>query len=163
MSAGWLKTHERDFSAITIAFGRNDKSEGDQNSLFAEGTRHVGSHSIFGRFELHQVELVPLATGFTAHELGLTDSVATVAALTVGGVRDILGWRGFEGGVGTGITFYRSPDALKATHGDYPVSFQVFFRLRPPAGPMGRMWNMRMSQPMQPMPPMADPHAGHHM
>jgi hypothetical protein len=24
----------------------------------------------------------------------------------------------------------------------------VFFRLRPPAGSMGRMWNMRMSQPM---------------
>jgi hypothetical protein len=24
----------------------------------------------------------------------------------------------------------------------------VFFRLRPPAGAMGRMWNMRMSQPM---------------
>ena len=28
------------------------------------------------------------------------------------------------------------------------MSFHVFFRLRPPAGAMGRMWNMRMAQPM---------------
>ena len=87
----------------------------------------------------------------------------TVVALTLGGVRDVLNFRGFEGAVGTGVTFYRTPDALKATHGDHPISFQVFFRLRPPAGAMGRIWNMRMSQPMQPMSPMADPHAGHRM
>ena len=46
------------------------------------------------------------------------------------------------------MTFYAVPPALKATHGDHPVSFQIFFRLRPPVGAMGRMWNMRMSQPM---------------
>jgi hypothetical protein len=39
------------------------------------------------------------------------------------------------------------PETLKSTHGSHPVSFQIFFQLRPPA-PMGRMWNMRMSQPM---------------
>ena len=33
-------------------------------------------------------------------------------------------------------------------HGEHPVSFQVFFRLRPPTLGMGRMWNMRMTQPM---------------
>jgi hypothetical protein len=38
-------------------------------------------------------------------------------------------------------------------YASHPVSFHVFFRLRPPAGAMGRMWNMRMSQPM----------AGHNM
>jgi hypothetical protein len=63
------------------------------------------------------------------------------------------------------LTFYGVPEPLKPTHGDHPVSFQVFFRLRTPA-PMGRMWNMRMSQPMShemQMQPAADPHAGHHM
>ena len=47
------------------------------------------------------------------------------------------------------MTFHAVPDRLTSTHGDHPVSFQLFFRLRPPATEgMGRMWNMRMSQPM---------------
>jgi hypothetical protein len=70
-------------------------------------------------------------------------------------------WREIEGGVGAGITFYGTPDILKATHGERPVSFQVFFRLRPRAGSMGRMWNMHMIKPMHPA--AADPHAGHVM
>ena len=163
VSAGWMSKHESDFSAITVAYGRNNREGDDQNSFLAEGNRHAGANSVFGRLEVHQAERVPLVTGFTAHDLGLSDSVITVVALTLGGVRDVLNFRGFEGAVGTGVTFYRTPDALKATHGDHPISFQVFFRLRPPAGAMGRMWNMRMSQPMQPMSPMADPHAGHRM
>jgi len=46
------------------------------------------------------------------------------------------------------MTVYAVPEPLKVTHGDHPVSFQVFFRLRPSAGSTGRMWNLRMSQPM---------------
>jgi hypothetical protein len=72
----------------------------------------------------------------------------TVGALTLGAVRDVLAWRGFEGGLGAAVTLYAVPDALRPTHGDHPVSFQIFFRLRVPAGPMGRMWNMRMTRPM---------------
>ena len=75
----------------------------------------------------------------------------TVSAFTLGGVRDIVRVRGFEGGIGAGLTFYGVPDQLKGTHGDHPVSFQIFFRLRPPAGATGRMWNMRMSQPVKSM------------
>jgi hypothetical protein len=41
---------------------------------------------------------------------------------------------------------YGVPEVLKSTRGSHPVSLQVFLRLRLPA-PMGRMWNMRMSQP----------------
>jgi hypothetical protein len=60
----------------------------------------------------------------------------------------VLTWHGAEGGFGAQVTFHATPDSLRATYGDHPVSFQVFFRLRPPAGTMGRMWNMRMSHPM---------------
>jgi len=63
-------------------------------------------------------------------------------------MRDLVGWHGFEGGLGAAITFYAVPDPLKASYGEYPVSFQVYLRIRPPVGKMGRMWNMRMSQPM---------------
>ena len=46
-------------------------------------------------------------------------------------------------------------------YGVRPVSLQVFLRLRPAAGAMGRMWNMHMIKPMHPA--AADPHAGHQM
>jgi len=40
------------------------------------------------------------------------------------------------------------PAALQDAYSPHPVSLHVFFRLRPPTGAMGRMWNTRMSQPM---------------
>jgi hypothetical protein len=179
MSAGWLKKYGDNFSAVTIGYGRNNRETGSQNSVFAEGTRHFGANSIYGRFEVHQAESTVLATRATPDQVlasGITlprtcpsvvhcitlenlQRVDAVLALTVGGVRDVLSWRGFEGGIGGALTGYGVPDVLKVTHGAHPVSFQVFFRLRPPAGPMGRMWNMRMSQPMKPMSGMSDmPH-----
>jgi len=69
-------------------------------------------------------------------------------AFTVGGTHDVLAWRGFEGGIGADLTFYGVPDALPPMYSAHPISFHLFFRLRPPAGAMGRMWNMRLSQPM---------------
>ena len=146
-SAEWFKKDGRDFSAVTVGVGMNSTDEVNRYAWFAEGTRHRGANSIFGRFELVDVET----------ELLLNDAVPTgthaadknmVGALTIGGIRDVFRARGLEGGLGAGVTFYAVPDPLKPTHGDHPVSFQVFFRLRPPAGPMGRMFNMRMSQPM---------------
>ena len=52
------------------------------------------------------------------------------------------------GGMGADVSFYGVPSALQPMYTSHPVSFHVFFRLKPPAGAMGRMWNMRMSQPM---------------
>jgi hypothetical protein len=71
-----------------------------------------------------------------------------VFAFTLGRVRDVFSLRGFEGGIGVDVSIYGVPSALQPTYASHPVSFHVFFRLRPPAGAMGRMWNMRMSQPM---------------
>jgi hypothetical protein len=79
------------------------------------------------------------------HDVGSKNT--PVAAFTGGIVRDVLSWRGGEGAVGTDVTFYAVPASLRTTHGSHPVSFQIFFRLRPPAGQMGRMWNMRMVRP----------------
>jgi len=62
-------------------------------------------------------------------------------------VKDVLNRRGFEDRVGGEVTFYGVRDEMQPAYG-HPVSFHLFFRLRPPAGTMGRMWNMRLSQPM---------------
>jgi hypothetical protein len=104
--------------------------------------------SIFGRAEIVQLETDLWLQAAPHIDPGTADQTDAVAALTVGAVRDVLHWRGFEGGIGGDVTFYAVPDPLKPTHGQHPVSFQLFFRLRPPAGPMGRMWDRRMAQPM---------------
>jgi hypothetical protein len=177
-SAGWFRQSGSDFSAVTVGVGANAARGSNRVAFFAEATRHHGLNSLYARFESVQVETSALITGMTPDQQAVAGVIPTfcpptqshcttidalrrdtVLAMTLGGVRDVLSWRGFEGGIGGALTGYGVPDVLKATHGAHPVSFQVFFRLRPPAGPMGHMWNMRMSQPMKPMAGMSDmPH-----
>jgi len=76
------------------------------------------------------------------------ETIDPVSAFTVGGVRDFLRAGGFDFGAGADVVFYQVPPLLVRTHGS-PVSYHVFFRLRPPESSMGRMWNMTMTQPMR--------------
>ena len=55
--------------------------------------------------------------------------------------------RGWDLGAGGDVTFYGVPEILKPFHGERPVSFHLFFRIRPPA-PMGRMHDMTMTKGM---------------
>ena len=118
-------------------------------------------NSMYGRFEAHQPEIATLLTGGIVDTPESRSPRGTVLALTVGGVRDFVHTHGFELGLGGNVSFYGVPDVLQtgrgfcgttscvlgAGYGSSPVSFHIFLRVRPPA-PMGRMWNMRMSQPM---------------
>lgn len=156
-SASWLKQSGENFTAATAAYGINNGDEVNRASFVLEATKRSGRYSTFGRLEYVEVE--------TATLLG-DDSIGheekdTVSALTVGTVRELPRWRWLETGVGAAVTFYAVPDRLQSTYGVRPVSLQVFLRLRPAAGAMGRMWNMHMIKPMHPAAP--DPHAGHHM
>ena len=101
---------------------------------------------MFGRVDIQQVETGVLITGEVQEGTHDAEASRTVTAVTLGGARRLLTWRGFEGAVGGALTLYGVPEILKPTHTERPVSFQVFFRLRLPSGSMGRMWNMRMSQ-----------------
>lgn len=145
-SASWMKSRGSSFTAVTAGWGVNDAHDTLRHAVFAEATSKMGRTTIFGRAEVVQVETELLIDGHShGHdEAPLKDPVG---AFTIGGVRDLPPWRGFEGGFGGALTFYAVPQALRSTHGEHPVSFQIFFRLRPPVGAMGRMWNMRMSQP----------------
>jgi hypothetical protein len=161
-SLSWLSRNGVDFTATTLAYGVNATNHGNRHAVLAEATRHAGRNAIFGRAEVLHVETALLLTGGGAETDALKlpppcPSVVpcidshrrdTVGAFTLGAVRDVLKWRGFEGAAGGGVTFYAVPAVLEPTHGAHPVSFQLFFRLRSPAGTIGRMWNMRMSQPM---------------
>jgi hypothetical protein len=142
-SAEWFQSRGDGFSAATVAYGRNDKPDGAFNALLAEATERRGRLSAFGRFERLQVETAILAGEFAGFGPEQRD---VVSALTVGSIWDVSRWKGFETGVGTDLTLYSVPDALQPTHGNRPMSFHIFFRIRPPASHMGRMWNMRMGR-----------------
>jgi hypothetical protein len=146
-SVSWTERNASDISSVTAGFGRNDTDQGARSAVFIEGARHQGSNTLYTRFEGLQVETALLLTDLVV-EGPAADVKDPVFAFTLGGVHDVLQFAGFEGGIGADITFYRVPDPLQPAYGAHPVSFHLFFRLRPPAGSMGRMWNMRMSQPM---------------
>jgi hypothetical protein len=141
-SGSWFVRDGDDFTAVTAAYGVNAADHGRRHAVLGEVTKRFALNSLYARVEVLEVETAALQ---------LTDPSRrdTLGAFTFGGVRDVLRWRGFEGGFGGAATFYGVPDRLTSTHGEHPVSFQLFFRLRPPATEgMGRMWNMRMSRPM---------------
>jgi len=147
ISGAWTKQQGKSMSAWTAAFGRNNTDHGSRNAGFIEASRRVARNTLYGRFEAVQVETSLLQNEQTD---GSPDAAGKdpVLAFTAGAVREVFVWRGFEGGVGGDVTFYGVPEALRPMYSDHPVSFHLFFRLRPPAGAMGRMWNMRMSHPM---------------
>jgi hypothetical protein len=158
-SASWLQKNETGFSAVTAGYGVNTAHGERRHGFFGELTRERGMNSVFGRAEFQQVETHVLQTGDVPEEGHAEEGPATVAAFTVGGARRLATWRGFEGALGAQVTFYGVPEPLEVTHGDRPVSLQMFFRLRLPSGRMGRMWNMRMSQGHK----MEMDHSGHAM
>src|SRR5688572_20893705 len=157
VSGSWLKLDGDNFFAVTAAYGVNNGEDATRGALVLEATRRAGSYSTYGRFERVEVET---GTLLDDHSLGHAAKDTLVAA-TVGAVRELPRWRGIESGIGAAATFYRVPERLQSEYGQRPVSFQVFLRLRPAAGAMGRMWNMHMIKPMHST--AADPHAGHQM
>ena len=146
-SVAWTRKNGAAISSVTAAYGRNNTDHGARNAVFVEGSRHADLNTVYGRFEAVQVETALLQTD-TVVEGPAADTKNPVFAFTLGGVRDVWAWRGFEGGIGADVSFFGVPDALQPMYSAHPVSFHVFFRVRPPAGKMGRMSNMRMSQPM---------------
>jgi hypothetical protein len=145
-SASWIKRDGTNFSAFTAAVGVNRAHEISRYAIFGEGTHRVGKTAIFGRAEVVEVEIEKLLHG-GGHSHGGAALKDAVTAFSIGVMRDVATWRGFELGLGGNLTAHAVPAALRPTHGDDPVSFQIFFRVRPPA-PMGRMFNMRMSRPL---------------
>lgn len=147
-SASWTREAEGlDYDAVTVGYGRNDKTSQSYNAFLAEGTRRVGANSFFGRVEALQVETELLQTGVAHHEEGHTPARDTVLALTLGALRDVWRWKGLDFGLGADMTFYGVPDALAGTHGSRPLSFHIYGRIRPPAR-LGRMWDQFMTKPM---------------
>jgi hypothetical protein len=77
----------------------------------------------FTRLELvDKDELFPQAAVHPAYRIG---------GYTFGGVRDLVQNSAWQLGAGADVTVYSKPAALDAAYGNYPVSFQIFLRVRP--------------------------------
>ncbi len=130
-SVSWLgRVTDDDFSAVTVGFGVNAAHGVVRHAAFGEYTRQLASTAVSARAELVETE------AWTGN----------VGSLTGGVMRDVFRGLRLEALVGANVTVYAVPEAVKPAYGR-PVSFQLFLRIRPQPGHMGRMWNMRMAKP----------------
>ena len=146
-SVSWHTQSEAGYLALTAGYGQNrrDHAPSFSNAFFAEASHRISPLVVYGRFEVIDPETgLLLATA----EHGDTHHDESVLALTVGALRDLPQLGGFELGLGGDVTIHATPAQLAPTYGSRPVSFKIFFRLRPPASSMGRMQDGTMMQPM---------------
>lgn len=150
-SASWIRPHPGGTTATTVAYGRNDKLRAAYTAFLAESTHTFGLNALYARYESLQVETDVLrfgthgGEGHHGHEDGAQTGGHILHALTVGGVRTMTRWSGWDVAAGADLTLYRVPDILQPTHGERPTSFHLYLRMRPPA-PMGRMADMIMTR-----------------
>lgn len=110
-----------DHLSATGFFGQNIKADGRTSALGLEATWFHRRTSYFARAErVEKDELVGVPAG-----------THTVGKLTFGAVRDLASSSGFDFGVGGFVGIYSVPGALKPFYGRSPVSFGIFFRVRP--------------------------------
>ena len=145
VSASWSRHRTNGFTAMTAAVGRNERTYSLVRSFLIEATHKSGPSSIFGRFESTEVETEVLLFPQIVHVPHPGELVDLVKAFTVGAVRDIATVQGASMGIGSDVTFYGVSPLLRNTHGDRPVSFQVFLRVSR-ANQSRRMWDMTMAQ-----------------
>ncbi len=112
--------------ATSFVWGRVHKiAEGTNlNGYLLESTLNfLRRDYAFTRLELvDKDELFPQAATHPAYRIG---------AYTFGGVRDLVQNHAWQLGLGADVTLYSKPAALNPAYGAYPVSFQIFLRLRP--------------------------------
>jgi hypothetical protein len=112
--------------ATTAVWGRVHKVAFDRtlNSYLLESTLNFRRlNYAFTRLELvDKDELFPQAPVATVYRIG---------AYTFGGVRDFIHNHTWQLGLGADVTVYSKPATLDAAYGNFPVSFQIFLRMRP--------------------------------
>jgi hypothetical protein len=112
--------------ATSLVWGRVHKIESgaNLNGYLLESTLNFWWRNYaFTRLELvDKDELFPQAALHPGYRIG---------AYTFGGVHDLVQNHAWQLGLGADVTVYSKPPALDAAYGNFPVSFQIFLRMRP--------------------------------
>lgn len=112
----------------TLVWGQNDGSEeGITNSYLGEAVYQNGRNAVFGRTE-HVKK--------SGHELVLPPALEhgkySLHTYVLGYVYDVRHGKGVDVGIGADVTLNRWPSDLNPVYGSgKPLSWQVFFRVRP--------------------------------
>ncbi len=150
VSASYTREGSGDnYTALTFAAGTNDRAFSSSDALLGEISHRTGRVTVFGRYEGVEVETEHLLFPGLAHSPHPGELLDALHAVTLGSAYELTKKGGWELALGSDVVLYKVPPRLQATHGDRPVSYHVFLRLRAPKSPMGRMWNMRMSDGMR--------------
>lgn len=122
--------------AVGFVWGRNHLSEPGEvrnlNSYTGEATiNFLNKNYLYTRLEL--VDKDELLRDSDRDLLGITDhhAIFRIGAYTFGAVRDLWANDKVQFGLGTDLTFYSKPAILDALYGRNPVSWKLFFRIRP--------------------------------
>lgn len=134
-SIQYNKPFHRGNWATSLIWGRNHVS-GDEihnlNGYTAETTvNFLDKNYLYTRLEL--VDKDDLLRAVDRARLGITQHHPSfrIGAYTFGGVRDVWNTDNFSFAVGSDVTFYSKPAQLDSIYGNNPVSWRLFFRIRP--------------------------------
>jgi hypothetical protein len=135
-SVQYNKPFTRGNWASTLVWGRNHTSRpGDARNLngyTAESTvQFLDKNYLYTRLEL--VDKDELLRPSDRLLLGITEEHPSfrIGAYTFGGVRDVWTTEKMQLGIGSDLTFYSKPSLLDTIYGNHPISWKVFFRIRP--------------------------------
>ena len=122
--------------ASAFIWGRNHVSEQGEiinlNAYTAESTvNFLDKNYVYTRLEL--VDKDDLLTGADRLRLGIAQDHPSfrIGAYTFGGARDLWSTEKFSFAIGSDLTFYSKPAVLDSIYGNNPVSWKLFFRIRP--------------------------------
>ncbi len=135
-SISYNKRFERGNWASSLIWGRNHESHGGEifnlNGYVAESTvNFLDRNYIYTRLEL--ADKNSLLREDDLDRLGIDDHHPSfrIGAYTFGGARDIWNTEKTSLAIGSDVTFYSKPSILDSVYGENPVSWKIFFRLRP--------------------------------
>jgi hypothetical protein len=138
-SITYNRAFERGNWASSLIWGRNHESHGGEifnlNGYVAESTvKFLDRNYLYTRLEL--ADKNQLLREADRISLGITDHHPSfrIGAYTFGGARDLWNADKASLAIGGDVTFYSKPSILDPIYGSNPVSWKVFFRVRP--GPM---------------------------
>jgi hypothetical protein len=143
-SVQYNKRFDRGNWASALVWGRNHISEhGEARNLngytFESTVNFLDKNYAYTRLEL--VDKDELLRASDRALLGVTSDHPSfrVGAYTTGFARDLWNTDKLSFAVGSDVTFYSKPAALDPVYGQRPVSWKLFFRLRPGRMDMGDM------------------------
>ena len=143
-SVAYNRSFARGNWSTSLIWGRNHENHGGEifnlNGYVAESTVGFNDKNyLYTRLEL--VDKNALLRDADRALLGITDHHPSfrIGAYTFGGARDIWNSEKTSLAVGSDVTFYSKPAMLDAIYGNSPVSWKLFFRIRPGKMNMARM------------------------